>query len=242
MNKKIFIAVLIAIAAIVAWNYPLTEQVNIDGVSFEKKVPYYVKAFGLFYRDWMYKGLAGEIAGKESDDLKKVLAILSWVSGNIMPDVPRGLKETDDNSFNVIIRQYGTKEQVNEVFAMLCLYAGVQAGWDKCYNADKSKTVIFAFAKVKNRWLIFDVPRHRYFLNKNGDVASVRDYLKGDVVLSGDESAAYKEYLDDIKEMYHESVSQPEGRALLERLALKFRNMFMFRQKNVRTGKDGAKI
>jgi hypothetical protein len=241
MKKKIFIVLLAVIATVVAWNYPLTEEVNVDGVLLQKKVPYYVRAFGLFYRSWMYKDLANEIVGAEAGDLRKVLAILDWVNGNIMYGVPEGLRTVDDYSYNTVIRQYGTSEQINEVFAMLCLYAGIEAGWDRCYNADKSRTVIFAFAKVDNRWLILDVINRKYFLNREGAVASVSDYLKGDVALSDGESAAYKEYLDDIKEMYRESVSQKGGRALFERLVLEFKNTFMLRQEGARTGKDRGK-
>jgi hypothetical protein len=209
-NKRVFMLVLLLAAAVVTLNYPLTEEGTIGGEPYAKKMPLYVKACGLVYREWMYKDLAREITAGCKGDLAKVIAIFDWVANNIMPDIPPGLKAVDDYSYNAVIRQYGTKEQVNEVFAILCLTSGIQAGWDLCYNADKSESVIFAFALVDGRWLIFDIARHKYFLNAQGRIASVHDYIKDNVVLSDGESSAYKEYLDDIKEMYGELAKGPE--------------------------------
>jgi hypothetical protein len=215
MDKKLIIFLLLLTAAAASLVYPLTEEGTINGEQYVKKVPLYVKACGLIYRGWMYRDLAREITEKKTGDLDKTIAIFDWVSNNIVPDVPAGLKVVDDYSYNAVIRQYGTREQVNEVFAILCLTSGIQAGWDRCYNADKSESVIFAFALVGGRWLIFDVVRHKYFLNRQGGIMSVHDYLRDDAALSASDAVAYKEYLDDIKDMYGEisqEVERPLGR------------------------------
>lgn len=241
MSKRYLFIVLILLAAAVAWNYPLSDHFTINGEVFERKVPLYAKASGLLYRDRMYKDLSGEIVGKQRGETGKVLLILDWISANIMPEIPAGLKEIDDFSYNVVIRQYGTKEQLSEVFATLCLNAGIQAGWDRCYNADKTENIVFAFAYADKRWLIFDVARSKYFMNRFGRIASVHDCLNGNIVLSADETGLYKEYLEDIKEMYNELASQPEYRTPLQQVMSKIGEELTRRIGQVRKMVAGAK-
>lgn len=199
MKKILIIAAIVLITANSICNYPVTYTVNVDGKQVEKRMPLYVKAGGFFYRNWMYKDLVREIVGREDEAVNKALAILSWTNKNVMAVVPKGAQESADYPLDVIMRRYGTEEQSEDVFTTLCSYAGLRAGYDKCYNADKSKGIVLSFVRIDGRWLIFDSSRGKYFVNKQGKVASVSDCINSNVALSNKEAAIYEEYLDNIK-------------------------------------------
>jgi hypothetical protein len=199
MKKILIIAAIALIAANGICNYPVTYTVNVGGKQVEKRMPLYVKAGGFYYRNWMYKDLVREIVGREDDAANKVLAILSWTNKNITVGTPKGAREAVDYPLDVITRRYGTEEQIEDVFTTLCSYAGLSAGYDTCYNSDRSKGIILSFVKIDGRWLMFDASIGKHFVNKQGKVASVSDSINGNIALSDKEAAVYKEYLDSIK-------------------------------------------
>lgn len=228
MSKKkiLLITTLAVIIAVTAWNYPMTYHVGVDGKVYEKKIPFYAKACGFLYRDWAYKDLVREIIGREGDESKKVLAILDWADKNIMRRIPAGLKALDDHPLNIIIRQYGAADQVEDVFTILCSYAGMEAGWDKCYNAERSKSLILSFVKVDGRCLIFDASRNKYFVNRRGKIASVDDCVRGNIMLSDEDAALYREYLDNIKDTRGEYSTRPDEQKPLRRIIFELKNLF----------------
>jgi len=212
MSRKrvLLVAALAVIVAVTAWNYPMTYRIGVDGKVCEKKIPFYAKACGFLYRDWAYKDLVSGIIGREEDETRKALAILDWTDINIMRGIPSGLKTMDDHPLNIIIRQYGAVDQIEDVFTILCSYAGMEAGWDKCYNADRSKNVILSFVKVSGRWLVFDASQNKYFMNVEGEIASVDDCAGGNVIMSNEDVASYGEYLKNIKGAYREYSTRPD--------------------------------
>lgn len=228
MSKKriLLITALAVIVAVTAWNYPMTYHIGVNGKIYEKKVPFYAKACGFLYRDWAYKDLVREIIGREMDETKKALAILDWADKNIMRGIPSGLKTLDDHPLNIIIRQYGAADQVEDIFTILCSYAGMEAGWNKCYNADRSKYVILSFVKVNDRWLIFDASRNKYFMNAEGKIASVDDCAGGNIVMSNEDAALYGEFLNNIKDTYSEYSIRPDEQKPLKRVIFELKNIF----------------
>jgi hypothetical protein len=226
MRKRILCAVLICIIAIAVWNYPLTYRIGIDGQLLEKKIPFYAKACGFLYRDWAYKDLVRGIAGGESDETKIVLAILGWTHDNIMAGVPRGLKTIDDHPLNIIIRQYGAEDQSEDVFTILCSYAGMPADWGRCYDADRTSAIVLSFVKIDGRWLVFDVSKNRYFMNGQARIASIEDCAAGNVVLSDKDAAVYGRYLDNIKESSRESSTRADEQMPLRRIGVIVKKAF----------------
>lgn len=222
MSKKriLLITTLVVIIAATVWNYPMTYRIGVDGKVYEKKIPFYAKACGFLYRDWAYKDLVREIIGREKDETKKALAILSWVDKNIMRGIPAGLKVLDDHPLNIIIRQYGAEDQTEDVFTILCSYAGMQADWGKCYNSDRSSFLILSFIKINGRWLVFDASRDKYFVNRQGAIAGIEDCVTGNLVLSGQDAATYKRYLDNIREAIRAGSTRPYEQMPLRRVAI----------------------
>lgn len=228
MSKKriLLITALAVIVAVTVWNYPVTYHIGADGRVYEKKISLYAKACGFLYRDWAYKDLVREIIGKEEDEAKKALAILNWTDKNIMRGIPPGLKALDDHPLNIIIRQYGAADQVEDIFTILCSYAGMEAGWNKCYNVTRTKNVILSFVKVSGRWLIFDASRNKYFMNIDGKIASVDDCASGNVLMSNEDAEVYGEFLGNIKDAYKEYSIRPDEQKPLKRIVFELKNIF----------------
>lgn len=195
----------LALAAIVVWNFPLTYRVGVDGKLFVKEIPFYAKMSGFLYRDWMYRNIVREAAGTARGQTEKALAILGWLRDNVKYGIPEGLKCVDDHPLNIVIRQFGAKDQVEDIFTILCSYAGLKAIRKKCYGPDGKRSIIFSFVQADCRWLIIDAASNKYFLNKEGKIASVEDYLKGDLILSDEDKAKYEEVLKSLK---HITLSQ----------------------------------
>jgi len=231
VNKKrlAWTSALIAILIFI-FGYPLTYRIGIDGELFEKKIPLYAKACGFLYRDWAYREIVHNIIGWERNDTKKALLILRWVNDNIMYGIPQGLKVMDDHPLNIIIRQYGAKDQIEDIFTILCSYAGIKAGMYKCYNKEKSRHMILSFVNASGRWLIFDAARNKYFRNKKSGVGSVEDYYNGDLILSDNEKATYEEFLDGLKYIDFSSSTRPEEQNPFTRLPAELKKMFIKKQ------------
>lgn len=218
IKKRWFGAVILALLIIIIWNYPSTYVIGINGKIFEKKIPLYAKACGFLYRNRMYKEIVDEIIATEKDDQKKVLAILRWIHENVRYRTPEGLKAVDDHPLNILIRQYGEKDQIEDIFTILCSYAGMKAGRKKCYNHEGNKCMILSFVYAGGRWLIFDAAENKYFFNKDGNIGSIEDYYNGNLIISDEDRATYAEFLDDSKNMDPESFIRIEEQMPFKRI------------------------
>lgn len=208
------------------WNYPSTYRIAINGSIFEKRTPLYAKACGFLYRDWMYKDIVREAIKGQTNEVKKALAVFDWIEKNVRSGIPEGFMAVDDHPLNIIIRQYGTKGQIEDIFTILCSYAGMKAGVKKCYNHAGNKHIPLSFVLADGRWLIFDAARHKYFLNRNRDVGSVEDHYNGDLIMTEEERTYYQEFLDDSRGMNANSFIRTEGQMPLKRIPVQI-NKFL---------------
>lgn len=231
-RKRVISFILIALAAIAILNYPLTYYVGTDGAVSAEKIALYAKACGYLYRDWMYRDIVRGIVGAEMDPAKKALAIMDWVHRNVMHGVPDGLHVFDDHPLNIIIRHYGTDDQIQDIFTILCSYAGMKAGMAKCYNSDKTSRMILSLVLVRGRWLIFDAVENKYFLNREGGVASVEDYFRGDLVMSEEERSHYGRYMDYLRHIDTSAFTRAEEQMPLRRIPASIKKM-------LKSSKDG---
>lgn len=231
MNKRrwLFISVFI-LTGVIIWNYPTTYKVGINGKVIKKHIPLYAKACAFLYRDWMYKDIVGGIVAGKRSDTEKVLAILHWTRENISSRVPPDLKIVDDHPLNIIIRQYGAEDQLEDIFTLLCAYAGMRAGMVKCYNPAKTRHIVLSFVRAEGKWLIFDVSANKYFLNGSGSIGSVEDYMQGDLVLSGEispeDGMLYSEFLSYIPKIDFSAFSRTDEQMPARRLAIQIKKIF----------------
>lgn len=188
------------LAVIAVWSSPQTYRIGIDGVLFEKKIPFYAKVGGFLYRDWMYRDIVSQVTAGKRGAAEKSMALLSYVNENVSSDIPSDYKIYDDHPLNILIRRYGVSDQKEDIFTILCSYAGLKAGRAICYSPDNKNSMIFSFVLDGDRWLIFSATDNKYFCNKEGRVASVGDLRAGDLLFSQEE-APYRECLKGVGEV-----------------------------------------
>lgn len=218
--------ILTAVCVVLVLNIPMTTRYGVNGVLFTRKIPLYAKACGFFYRDWMYRDIVNDIVRGKKDGSAKAVAILDWTNKNITCEIPPGIKVVDDHPLNIIIRQYGAKDQIEDIFTILCSYAGMKAGRVKCHNPDRTRYVILSLVKADGEWLIFDAANNKYFFNKKGGVGSVEDYLKGDLALSDKDEALYGQFLKDLKNKDFLLFTRAEEQMPLRRFPAQFKKMY----------------
>jgi len=81
----------------------------------------------------------------------------------------------DDHVWHIIIRGYGVRDQLSDVFTTLCNYAGIDAFFTWVYADGSVKRIPLSFIKIGRRWCIFDPFNGSYFKNKNGEIADVEE-------------------------------------------------------------------
>jgi hypothetical protein len=217
----------VILIAIAIWNYPCHYRMGINGEVSEKEIPLYAKACGFLYRDWAYKDIVRNIlATGAKSDTEKAVAILKWTHENVTGRIPEGIKVVDDHPLNIIIRQYGTGDQIEDVFTILCSYAGMRAGMAKCYDKERTAFKIFSVVQIDGRWLIFIAGENMYFLNKEGRIGSVEDYLNGDIVLSDEARAEYSMFLDGLKDARLSSLTRADEQMPLRRIPTELKKAF----------------
>ena len=229
-RKSVIRFIVIALAAVAVWNFPLTYHIGIDSVVSEHKIPFYAKACGFLYRDWVYRDIVRDIIGAEKDPVKKALVIMNWVSSNIMRGVPKGIKTVDDHPLNIIIRRYGSDDQIQDIFTILCSYAGMKSGMAKCFNSDKTSFMVFSLVMAGDRWLIFDAIANKYFLNRKGGIADIEDYAKGDLVISEKDRELYGEYLEYLKHIDTSNFTRAEEQMPFRRIPASIKKMLSVSQ------------
>ena len=183
MKKKIiFIIVTICLlsAFVSLLNIEVTTQQGVNYVVSTKKIPLCLKTLGYFYRHFAYKQLIKEIIKDGQSDEEKVLAVFKWTHENV-GEVPENFPIIDDHILNIIIRGYGTCDQSADVFCMLCEYAGIPAAWVLISPPEetgpKKAKLAVSLVKLNGEWKLFDTYFDNYFLNENGEVATVEELI-----------------------------------------------------------------
>jgi hypothetical protein len=205
---------------------------GIDGCVRVYSLPLYIKVIEFIDRDYKYRVLAREITASTGSDKEKALAVFGWVRKNIKTDIPKSWPIYDDHILNIIIRGYGVSDQLNDVFTALCAYAGLPAGWARIEIPAQRKQLILSFVKIGRRWCVFDAFRGVYFLNDNGDIASLDDIRAGryDKTASAkrlDGSAlTYEDYFRNISVNIDDITRRPIEQMPFRRLFREARRLF----------------
>lgn len=212
--KKLIICLLIFICVTAVLNLPLTTKQGIDGVLTVKRIPLYVKACGFFYRDYQYFDLAREITRGITDDNSRVKAIYEWTVQNIKRQ-PSDLPVIDDHIWDIIVRRYGTSDQMADVFTTLASYAGYEAFWDKGRLSDTGKNIILSFVKIGGTWYIFDIDNKRYLLDM------------GELTDDESEDRMYAEYMKVIDgSKFRGDFRRPDKQKIVHRILYEIKGIF----------------
>lgn len=162
--RKIILYVTVLALLIVIFSIPVETRQGVNFVVTVRKIPLYVKLCGFLYRGYQYKELSRQITTGIESDVDKVMAIYNWTVKNIKRP-PKGFTIVDDHIWNIIVRGYGTPDQVADVFTTLASYAGYEAYWEKLQSDKASESLILSFVKINSTWYIFDVYNRRSFIS-----------------------------------------------------------------------------
>ena len=189
------------------------------------KLPLYLKTLDFFDRHYNYKHLLTEII--DSDDTKddRIIKILEWTYASIVKS-PAGLPVVDDHVWNIIVRGYGADDQLSDVFATLCNYAGMKAFFSYVRSIDRKSVVVLSFVQLAGRWRVFDPYRGIYFLNNDGYFASIEDLRQGNWKIKSLDSSVgeypdYSQYIVNLTdkenvEIRRAGIQSPLNRLLFE--------------------------
>jgi hypothetical protein len=138
----------------------------------EIRVPLYLKLLDFIDRHYNYKNLVVNIAGDAKDSSSKVVKILGWVHANVRKN-PQELPVIDDHPLNIIIRGYAVADQFEDIFSILCTYAG-QPAFFKMFKNRLGRFYYISFVQIKGRWC----PSSAFagvYSEKSGAIASVEE-------------------------------------------------------------------
>ncbi len=169
-KTAVIISGFIILAALL--NMEVTTKQGIDFRVREIRLPLYLKALDYLDRHCNYIQLVRTITSGVKDEDAKVLKILDWVHVNIR-QTPRGFPIVDDHPMNIIIRGYGAGDQLEDIFTILCYYAGTRAFYVYIKNSKGSRFPV-SFVKLRRGWS----PMSAYFgtyIKKEGRLATLKD-------------------------------------------------------------------
>jgi len=200
--RKLLLAVLILILILFMLNIKASTRQGINFQWHTLKIPLYLKVLNFIDRHYNYKELVKQITSGAKNDQEKVMVIFKWTHENIRR-APEGFPIVDDHVWHIIVRGYGSDDQISDVFTTLCNYAGTDAFFRWIEEGENKSLLPLSFVKIKRRWSVFDPYRGVYFKNNKGDLASVEDIVKGDWLIANTDSpgSAYINYAQYFKNL-----------------------------------------
>ena len=152
----------------------VTTRQGIDYLVTEQRLPVYVKAIDFIHRHEQYALIVSGIAGGQTSDAGRALAVFDWTRRNIRR-TPPGWPVVDDHVLHIIIRGHGMDDQQADVFATLTTYAGVPAFLCRMPIDRRRPGVVLSFARIDGRWRVFDVGNGFIFRNAAGALATIEE-------------------------------------------------------------------
>lgn len=155
---------------------PLTTRLGVNYRVTSYRIPAYVKALDFLQRHYQYDLLVSRICEGKTSHVDCVFAIFDWTHTNI-PLTPEGWPVVDEHVTTIIIRGHGGSDQIADVFVTLTGYAGVPAVFKWIADPERKAGLVLAFARLNNKWVMFDVQRHLLFKDRHGQLADVHELV-----------------------------------------------------------------
>lgn len=229
MTKKTFIAIISVIFIAIVLNIPVATRQGINFKVRTLEIPLYIKVIEFIDRDYHYRRLVREITENQSTSEAKTIAILDWVKENIR-DVPEGFDIIDDHVLDIIIRRYGSSDQMTDVFTTLCAYSRVPAFRSLLKLTTGDENMPIAYVKLKGKWRVFDVHHNAYFLNREGEIASVEDIISDVSIVKAKgiktKGVAYEEFFRDLEPIEKDFISKEQKQMPLYRIVYEVKSLF----------------
>ena len=162
-----------------------------QGINYEVRVhriPLWVKLIEFLDRDYHYRAIIHDVAPPTHCQEERAMALFQWTRTQVRSEIPEGLPVIDDHIYSIIVRGYGTHDQLATVFVTLCAYAGIPAAGYHLIGPDSHPAFIVAIAEIAGRWVVFDTWYGIVARNHRGELASLDDLVREPALL--DEAAA----------------------------------------------------
>jgi hypothetical protein len=179
--KKTAAVILIFVLFIALLNVNVTTRQGVNFRVSEIRLPLYLKALDYLDRHYNYVRVVSAITDGARDKDEKVLKIFDWVHSSIKR-TPPGFPIMDDHPLNIIIRGYGVEDQFEDIFTILCYYAGLKAFYANIQNS-KGEYFQISFVRLKNGW----VPMSAYYgiySKTGGRPAVVKEILRDNALIA----------------------------------------------------------
>lgn len=231
MKKTYVIALAVAIMSIFIifiLNVSVSTKQGVNYSVHEIKLPLYLKILDFVDRHCNYKNLVSNIIGDTKDENAKIVKIFNWINSNMRKN-PKDLPVIDDHPLNILIRGYGVADQFEDIFTILCTYAGSQAFF-KMFKNYSGEVYFISFVEINRKWCPLSAFAGVY-PNKNGAIASLDDILLDRKLLAPFESNLnnfdLNSFLKEIMIMDFKMWSlRAKGQSPIGRVACLIKNMF----------------
>lgn len=120
--------------------------------------------------------LIRQIVPRRASEEEKAMAIYRWVRSNIHRGVPKGLPVMDDHVSNIVIRGYGTEDQIADLFTALCTYAGLEARWRGVLFEGERPLAVLSLVQISGDWILMDPYRDVISRSPMGELEDVRAF------------------------------------------------------------------
>jgi hypothetical protein len=223
----IFISLVIACLVLVLNAQVITKQgVNYNVHSI--RIPLYLKILDFFDRHYNYIEIVKRITNGTHQEEQRVIKIFEWVDSNIKRS-PEGLPVVDDHPLNIIIRGYGERDQFEDIFTILCTYAGFESFYKIFFNSRGLRYHV-SFIKIKDKWYPFSA-YYKVYISDKGKLCSVNDILTKPSLLSTFSTHIpnfeTSTFLQEIKNMqFKAKAGRVRGQSPLGRLVYCYDNIF----------------
>lgn len=170
----VLLTVIMFLSVIFILNVNVSTKQGVNYLVHEIKLPLYLKILDFIDRHCNYKNLVSNILGDTKDDNERTIKIFDWITSNVRKN-PEELPIIDDHPLNILIRGYGVQDQFEDIFTILCTYAGSQAFF-KMFKNSSGEVYFISFVRIKGRWCPLSAFAGVYSA-KNSAIASVDDIL-----------------------------------------------------------------
>ena len=171
-HKKAILSLVILISIFLLLQWPTTTRQGVNFKVTEIKIPLYFKTLQFISRHYEMKHYTEQIIQNKTDDLTKIKILYSWMQTNIHP-IPKGFDAIDDHPLHIFIRRYGASDQMDDLFSLMCSYAGLPSFFT-IIRINQQRYPL-AFVKYKNTWHAFDVYRQTEFIKEDQAWATLQD-------------------------------------------------------------------
>ena len=176
--RRIVLLIAAAVASLWGvWYWPVHTRQGINYEVTQQTLPLSLKLAGFVYRDMEFRDLARTLTRGIRGDEAKVLRLCEWVRSHITTGNPPGLPVVDDHVWNIIVRGYGDPDQLADVLATLCAYAGIPAELAMLGPPGGRMVHAVAMVKLENRWCPLDPFSGIIVRNADGRLMSREEIL-----------------------------------------------------------------